>query len=121
METVLYYEPMTLQNPAILTGLLQRRGLRVVPVGRGQVRQSVGFLAGYQGFPAQSAAGTPPRDRVLVFCETPEETLDAVLEDLRAPGVPPALKAILTGANAAWPFHRLARELSSEHRMMHGG
>ena len=120
METVLYYEPMTLQNPAILTGLLQRRGLRVVPVDRGQVGQSVGFLAGYQGFPAQSAAGTPPRDRVLVFCEVPEATLDAVLEDLKAAGAPPALKAILTGTNASWSFARLARELAREHRTMGG-
>ena len=86
METVLYYEPLPLLAPAALAGVLQRRGLRVVRVTRDQVGQSVGHLAGYQGFEAKAGTETPPQDRVLVFCEVPETTLDAVLEDLKAAG-----------------------------------
>lgn len=121
METVLYYEPLPLRNPAAIAGIFQRFGLRVVQVARDQVGQSIGFLAGYQGFQARPSAGTPPEDRILVFCEVAGDTLDAVLEALKAAGAPPALKAILTGTNVSWSFDRLARELSSEHRAMHGG
>ena len=118
METVLYYEPLALQDPAVLSGVLRRRGLRVVQVPRDQAGRSVGALAGLPGFSDGSDGGLPPEVRVLVFCGVAD--LDAALEDLKAAGAPPALKAILTPANAAWPFHRLARELAREHRAMHG-
>ena len=120
METVLYYEPLPLLAPAALAGVLQRRGLRVVRVTRDQVGQTVGFLAGYQGFEARPGKEEAPKDRVLVFCEVDRETLDQVLEALKAAGAPASLKAILTGTNAGWPFARLARELSAEHRAMGG-
>ena len=84
METVLYYEPLPLRNPAAIAGIFQRYGLRVVQVARDQVGQSIGFLAGYQGFQARPSAGTPPEDRILVFCEVAGDTLDAVLEALKA-------------------------------------
>ena len=58
METVLYYEPLPLLAPAALAGVLQRRGLRVVRVTRDQVGQSVGHLAGYQGFEAKAGTET---------------------------------------------------------------
>lgn len=121
METVLYYEPLPLRNPEALASLLRRHGLRVVQVPRDQVGQSVGFLAGYRGFSPRTGPGAPPKDRILVFCEVPEDTLDAVLEDLKRTEAPPALKAILTGTNASWSFQHLAQELSSEHQTMHGG
>lgn len=119
MQTVLYYEPLPLMNPAAITDPCRRHGLRVVPVGRDQVGQPVGLLAGYQGF-SPRAGGTPPGERVLVFCEVEDETLDRVLEALKRAGAPGALKAVLTGTNAAWPFDRLARELAREHRYMGG-
>lgn len=120
METVLYYEPLALMSPAAITGVCRQLGLAVVPVGRDQVGQSVGELAGYPGVPRRQGGGEPPEERVLVFCGLPEEKLDQVLEALKAAGAPPALKAILTAANAGWSFARLARELSAEHRAMGG-
>lgn len=122
MESVLYYEPMPLMNPAAVAGVCEGFGLKVVPVARAQAGESVGYLAGCQGFSPrpEGAGGTAPEDRVLVFCGVGREKLDAVLEALKAAGAPPALKAVLTGANAAWSFARLARELSFEHRAMGG-
>ena len=93
---------------------------RLIPVPRDRVGQTVGFLAGYQGFEARPGKEEAPKDRVLVFCEVDRETLDQVLEALKAAGAPASLKAILTGTNAGWPFARLARELSAEHRAMGG-
>ena len=55
-----------------------------------------------------------------MFCGVYRDTLDDVLEALKAAGAPPALKAVLTGANAAWSFARLVRELSAERRAMGG-
>lgn len=122
MESVLYYEPLPLTNPSAISGVCARFGLRVVPVSRAQAGERVGCLAGCQGIsPSPEAGGEPPpEDRVLVFCGVERERLDAVLEALKAAGVPRALKAVLTATNASWSFARLARELSSEHRAMGG-
>lgn len=119
---VLYYEPLPLMNPGVISGVCARFGLRVVQVDRSQVGESVGFLAGYQGFPPKTGAETepPPQDRVLVFCETDGGLLDDVLEALKSANAPRSLKAVLTGSNAAWSFARLSRELSREHRAMGG-
>ncbi len=121
MACVLYYEPLVMMGPGVIAGVCGQHGLTVRPVARDQVGQTVGHLAGYQGFPARTEGERPPEDRVLVFCEVDRETLDQVLEALKAAGAPASLKAVLTGTNAGWPFARLARELSAEHRAMGGG
>lgn len=120
MAAVLYYEPLVMMGPGAIARVCGRFGLTVIPVPRDRVGQTVGFLAGYQGFPERPEKEKPPEDRVLVFCEVDRETLDQVLEALKADGAPASLKAILTGTNAGWPFARLARELSAEHRAMGG-
>ena len=120
MAAVLYYEPLVMMGPGAIAGVCGRFGLTVIPVSRDRAGQTVGFLAGYQGFPERSEKETPPADRVLVFCEVDRDTLDRVLEELKAEGAPASLKAVLTGTNAGWPFARLARELSAEHRAMGG-
>lgn len=120
--SVLYYEPLPLMNTGVISGVCERFGLKVVQVDRSRVGESVGLLAGYQGFPPKTGEGTepPPQDRVLVFCEVAGSLLDDVLETLKSANAPRSLKAVLTGSNAAWSFARLARELSSEHRAMGG-
>ena len=120
MAAVLYSEPLVMMGPGAIARVCGRFGLTVIPVPRDRVGQTVGFLAGYQGFPERPDKEKPPEDRVLVFCEVDRETLDQVLEALKADGAPTSLKAILTGTNAGWPFARLARELSAEHRAMGG-
>ena len=120
MAAVLYYEPLVMMGPGAIARVCGRFGLTVIPVSRERAGQTVGFLAGYQGFPERAETETPPADRVLVFCELDRDTLDQVLEELKAEGAPASLKAVLTGTNAGWPFARLARELSAEHRAMGG-
>ena len=120
MASVLYYEPLVMMGPGVIAGVCGRFGLPVIPVPRDRAGQTVGRLAGYQGFPERTETETPPADRVLVFCEVDRETLDRVLEALKAEGAPASLKAVLTGTNAGWPFARLARALSAEHRAMGG-
>ncbi len=123
MASVLYYEPLALMGSGPIAGVCRRFGLEVVPVPRSRTGRSVGFLAGLPGYPEGPEGpegGTPPEERTLVFCGVDRDTLDAVLEALKAAGAPPALKAVLTGANAAWSFARLVRELSAERRAMGG-
>ena len=120
MAAVLYYEPLVMMGPGAIARVCGRFGLTVIPVSRDRAGQTVGFLAGYQGFPERAETETPPADRVLVFCEVDRDTPDRVLEELKAEGAPASLKAVLTGTNAGWPFARLARELSAEHRAMGG-
>ena len=120
MAAVFYYEPLVMMGPGAIARVCGRFGLTVIPVSRELAGQTVGFLAGYQGFPERAETETPPADRVLVFCEVDRDTLDQVLEELKAEGAPASLKAVLTGTNAGWPFARLARELSAEHRAMGG-
>lgn len=120
MASVLYYEPLALMGSGPIAGVCRRFGLEVVPVPRSRTGRSVGFLAGLPGCPEGPEGGTPPEERTLVFCGVDRDTLDAVLEALKAAGAPPALKAVLTVSNAAWSFARLVRELSAERRAMGG-
>ena len=51
MAAVLYYEPLVMMGPGAIARVCGRFGLTVIPVPRDRVGQTVGFLAGYQGFP----------------------------------------------------------------------
>ena len=54
MAAVLYYEPLVMMGPGAIAGVCGRFGLTVIPVARDRVGQTVGHLAGYQGFPERS-------------------------------------------------------------------
>lgn len=124
-ETVLYYNPGTEESMAHVTKLksvLVRMGVRIRNIGPEQAGETVGFLAGLEGFEKrEDMDGEIPelKEEMLVLKQFSGKRLDELLLNLRKAGVPRiALKAVLTEHNAKWPFYKLYEELRAEHAQM---
>lgn len=144
METVLYYnpgKPDTMKYVAMMKSVLVRMGIRIRNIGPEQVMETVGYLAGMDGFEAAgagtavSADGELPAGDVPAANPVPEipvemmvlkqfsnRRLDELLINLRKAGVPKiGLKAVLTEHNSGWTFYHLYEELKEEHETMTAG
>ena len=67
-----------------------------------------------EGFPV-------PEEPLLLFAGFDRKELDRALDLLKAAGVHIPLKAVCTPHNRQWSLAHLSKELSTEHRAMHGG
>lgn len=117
-ERVLYFEPMPLLRVAPIWDTCRAMGMEVIMVDRSKVGETLGYLAGYEGFAprTEERKTTPPGERVLIFCGVVGDRLDQVMKALREAGAPPSLQAVLTKVNANWPMDRLVEELQKERR-----
>ena len=112
-EMVLYYEPDSQKGggntgkSAKLKGVLVRMGVRIKNVAPEQTGQTVGFLAGMEGFEERQTFTSGRIDQLLM--------------GLRQAGVPRIhLKAVITDTNSSWSFYQLYEELKKEHKAMSG-
>ena len=132
-ETVLYYNPgrpETMKHVAMMKSVLVRMGIRIRNIGPEQVLETVGYLAGMDGFQVldkaperQEAAGLPVIPvEMMVLKQFSNRRLDELLMNLRKAGVPRiGLKAVLTEHNSTWTFYHLYEELKEEHETMTAG
>ena len=141
--TVLYYTPEKTERTAKLKAVFVRQGLRIRNVGKDELGETVGYLAGIRGYepfrPAsakaqEEAAGEGAGEngeisQINKIGEIPEEVLvmkgftsrqiDDLLLGIRKAGLPKiALKAIITDQNAGWTFYHLYEEIKKEHEAM---
>lgn len=138
METVLYYNPGTPElskQVSVMKGVLVRMGIRIKNVAPEQVLETVGFLAGVDGYSslgaseaetASEAEESPALpvipEQVLVLKQFSSRRIDELLINLRKAGVPKIrLKAVLTEHNSGWTFYKLYEELKEEHEKMSAG
>ena len=135
-ETVLYYnpgDPETAKHVALMKSVLVRMGIRIRNVGPDQIHETVGYLAGLEGYPSREEAKgmldgqedeTPlaiPVE-VMVLKQFSDRRLDELLMNLRRAKVPRIrLKAVLTEHNSHWSFYQLYEELWKEHQAMEKG
>ena len=132
-ETVLYYNPgrpETMKHVAMMKSVLVRMGIRIRNIGPEQVLETVGYLAGMDGFQVldkapegQEAEGLPVIPvEMMVIKQFSNRRLDELLMNLRKAGVPRiGLKAVLTEHNSTWTFYHLYEELKEEHETMTAG
>lgn len=83
--------------------------------------QSLGYLAGIQGFSRGNKPHAPKTvsGEMLLFSGINSELLDCFLSECKASLIPPTpLKAILTMHNIFWTPEELYQELSAEHSRM---
>lgn len=150
-ETVLYYnpgDPETAKHVALMKSVLVRMGIRIRNVGPDQIHETVGYLAGLEGYPSREEAkgmldrqedgvteGHRTEDHwteaeaslaipveVMVLKQFSDRRLDELLMNLRRAKVPRIrLKAVLTEHNSHWSFYQLYEELWKEHQAMEKG
>ena len=135
-ETVLYYnpgDPETAKHVALMKSVLVRMGIRIRNVGPDQIHETVGYLAGLEGYPSrEEAKGMLDRQEdetplaipveMMVLKQFSDRRLDELLMNLRRAKVPRIrLKAVLTEHNSHWSFYQLYEELWKEHQAMEKG
>lgn len=120
-EIVLYYAPGQMAHVAKMKGVLVQMGIRIKNIKPEQVVQTVGYLAGMNGYSALEAPGEVPvlKEEMLVIKGFTGNRIDQLLLNLKKAGVPKInLKAVVTESNASWTFCKLYGELEEEHEMM---
>ena len=111
------------QNPNVakLKGVLVRMGVRIKNITPEQVTQTVGYLAGIEGYPESEMPEVLPviEEEMLVMRGFTSRRMDELLMNLRKAGVPKiALKAVVTESNCGWSFYHLYEEIREEHEKM---
>ena len=120
-EMVLYYNTVQNPNVAKLKGGLVRMGVRIKNITPEQVTQTVGYLAGIEGYPESEIPEVLPviEEEMLVMRGFTSRRMDELLMNLRKAGVPKiALKAVVTESNCGWSFYHLYEEIREEHEKM---
>jgi len=120
-EMVLYYNTVQNPNVAKLKGVLVRMGVRIKNITPEQVTQTVGYLAGIEGYPESEIPEVLPviEEEMLVMRGFTSRRMDELLMNLRKAGVPKiALKAVVTESNCGWSFYHLYEEIREEHEKM---
>ncbi len=125
-EMVLYYQPELDKQKgngtkaAKLKAVLVRMGIRIKNISQEQMGQSVGYLAGFDGFEEQDAVECSlVEEELLVMKNFSNSRLDELLMNLRRAGVEKiALKAVITDTNCKWKLYDLYQELIKEHEVM---
>ena len=120
-EMVLYYNTVQNPNVAKLKGVLVRMGVRIKNITPEQVTQTVGYLAGIEGYPESEIPEVLPviEEEMLVMRGFTSRRMDELLMNLRKAGVPKiALKAVVTESNSGWSFYHLYEEIREEHEKM---
>ena len=127
-EMVLYYQPEKDRKcgndpkAAKLKAVLVRMGIRIKNITLDQVSQTVGYLAGFDGFEEMEQEECPyVEEEILVMKNFSNQRIDELLLNLRRAGVPKVqLKAVITDTNCKWKFCDLYLELKKEHDTMSG-
>jgi hypothetical protein len=127
-EMVLYYQPEKDRQSgndtkaAKLKAVLVRMGIRIKNISPDQVGQTIGYLAGFDGFEETEQMESPDvEEEILVMKNFSNRRIDELLSNLRRAGVPKIdLKAVITDTNCKWKFYDLYLELKEEHDAMSG-
>ena len=128
-EMVLYYQPErekeagNASKAAKLKGVLIRMGIRIKNITPEQTGQTVGYLAGFDGFDErETEEGTvlpELEEEMLVMKNFTNRRIDELLAGLRRACVPKVeLKAVVTDTNFGWTFYALYEELKKEREAM---
>ncbi|GLB32090.1 hypothetical protein LAD12857_40130 [Lacrimispora amygdalina] len=107
---------------ARLKAVLVRMGIRIKNISPDQTDQTIGYLAGLDGFGEQTAGECPVvEEEVLIMKNFSSRRIDELLMNLKRSGVSKiALKAVITDTNSKWSFYELYQELKKEHETMSG-
>ena len=128
-EMVLYYQPErekeagNASKAAKLKGVLIRMGIRIKNITPEQTGQTIGYLAGFDGFdemePQEGSVAPEIDEEMLVMKNFTNRRIDELLVGLRRAGVPKIeLKAVVTETNCGWSFYTLYEELKKEREAM---
>ena len=120
-EMVLFYTPENTERTRKLKGIFVRLGVRIRNISPEQMGETVGFLAGLEGYgPAEAKEDFPvPEEEMLVMKNFTSRKIDELILAIRKAGLKKIeLKAVVTPTNAGWTFYKLYEEIREERRQV---
>lgn len=120
-EMVLFYTPENTERTRKLKGIFVRLGVRIRNISPEQMGETVGFLAGLEGYgPAEAKEDFPaPEEEMLVMKNFTSRKIDELIQAIRKAGLKKIeLKAVVTTTNAGWTFYKLYEEIREERRQV---
>ena len=119
-KVLLYQIPI--EKAKVLAQALSAMGIRTCQVAASDIDQSVGYLAGADGFEREETNTQNEENtkllagELLVMCGFSRMQFEMFMNFLKRKKIcPGAVKAMLTDTNKTWPFSRLVREVNAEH------
>lgn len=120
-KVLLYHIPASRPRGKQIRDVLERLGMAYEDIPEAMLSQTVGYLAGLQGFPRseESYRGPVTPDECMLMSQLSRERMDALLAELRRTGAAPIrLKAVVTEHNQRWRMAALLQEIAREHAIM---
>ena len=120
-EMVLFYTPENTERTRKLKGIFVRLGVRIRNISPEQMGETVGFLAGLEGYgPAEAGEDFPAQEEeMLVMKNFTSRKIDELILAIRKAGLKKIeLKAVVTPTNAGWTFYKLYEEIREERRQV---
>lgn len=118
-KVLLYNLDENTANGKKLRSVLADLGIEAVTVEKSQIYQTVGYLAGKDGFEANDReyTGDGYTTEFMLMSSLSETQLDKLLAAMNTADVSIDHKAVLTDINQYWEFYELIDEIEKEHEI----
>ena len=116
-KVVLYNLGEDTSRGARVRAILAKLNIPAETVTAEQLNETVGHLAGLDGYEAASEkyTGTVPDTEFMLLCNLPEALLDRFLDAMQTDGLRIDHKAVVTAYNRDMKLHELMDDISEEH------
>lgn len=116
-KVVLYNLGEDTSRGARVRAILSDLNIPVETVATEQLNETVGHLAGLDGYEAaeETYTGTVPDTEFMLMCNLPEALLDRFLDAMQADGLRIDHKAVVTAYNRDRKLHELIGDILAEH------
>ena len=116
-KVVLYNLGEDTSRGARVRAILAKLNIPAETVTAEQLNETVGHLAGLDGYEAASEkyTGTVPDTEFMLLCNLPEALLDKFLDAMQTDGLRIDHKAVVTAYNRDMKLHELMGDISEEH------
>ena len=116
-KVVLYNLGEDTSRGARVRAILAKLNIPAETVTAEQLNETVGHLAGLDGYEAASKkyTGTVPDTEFMLLCNLPEALLDKFLDAMQTDGLCIDHKAVVTAYNRDMELHELMGDISEEH------
>ena len=116
-KVVLYNLGEDTARGARVRAILAKLNIPAETVTAEQLNETVGHLAGLDGYEAASEkyTGTVPDTEFMLLCNLPEALLDKFLDAMQTDGLRIDHKAVVTAYNRDMELHELMGDISEEH------
>ena len=116
-KVVLYNLGEDTSRGARVRAILAKLNIPAETVTAEQLNETVGHLAGLDGYEAASEkyTGTAPDTEFMLLCNLPEALLDKFLDAMQTDGLRIDHKAVVTAYNRDMKLHELMGDISEEH------